>query len=303
MLLPRRLNLSPHQRHLSNVTHFEKQKMRRSTRNKENIAPKARTEQPDNALTETFEPADEENNDTFVVVSHGSASSQIEKIETSTGISTKTINNEKGADRKDEEQNVDSDSDESDMNEDDMDGLGGLETSVDLDDFGLDELLEIEQKIPDDLGPLDLPDRPQTPLSEQSSRSQPLSEIDPKDLPAPLNVNKLCHSKDKPTETESQFEEIPDDPEKWFEEGEVDEDGIRREEVEMSFAEWNLEGHPRFEQPSANVFHSKFEDHTDRGEPRRGTSTRTAKVDIWWKGANIISLSQRGTLIMLEYLE
>ncbi|PVH82880.1 hypothetical protein DL98DRAFT_529834 [Cadophora sp. DSE1049] len=217
--------------------------MRRSARNKENIAPMARTEQPPNALPETHETGDVENTDGFVEVSHGSTTGdQIEQRPTSdsSGTTTKNVEKGKGVDRTDDRQDVE-------MDEGDMYGLGSMQSSVDLDDVGLEELLEIEKDNPDDLGPLDPPERPRTPIEAQSSRSQPLTEIDPKDLPAPLRVNKSSYfSKESPMEADSQFEDVPDDLDMWFEEGEVDEDGIRREEVEMSFAEWNLERHPRF---------------------------------------------------------
>ena len=216
--------------------------MGRSRRNKENIAPQARDERPVDIKPERQEAQDVENNDGFVEVSLGSASNQIEQNLSSASNCTtpKTANKGKGSDDIAQEEDAE-------MAEGDLDGLCNMESSGDLDNVELEELLEIEQQIPDDLGPLDSPVRPHTPLGGQSSRSQPLSEIDPKDLPAPLNVNKSSYfSKDNPMEAEPLFEEIPDDTEAWYEEGEVDEDGIRREEAELSLAEWNLERHPRF---------------------------------------------------------
>ena len=217
--------------------------MRRSRRNKENIVPRARNEQTVNTPSlENQDMRDFENKDGFVEVSRDPGSNQTEQNPrlASTDTTSKTADKGKGVEERYRGQGVE-------MEEEDLKGLDSMESSGDLDDVELKELLELEEEIPDDLGPLEPPERPQTPRNEQSCRSQPLAEINPQDLPAPLNVNKSSYfSKDNPMEAEPQFEEIPDDYEAWYEEGEVDEDGIRREEAELSLAEWNLERHPRF---------------------------------------------------------
>ncbi|KAK0122236.1 hypothetical protein ONS95_010489 [Cadophora gregata] len=218
--------------------------MRRSASNKENIAPKALTEQPDNPRQNRCETGDFEKTDGFVEVSPASGNNQIDQSPSSNsrGTTSTIINKGRDVDRTDDIQDLE-------MAESDLDGVGSMESMhmVGLDDVGLEELLEIEEENPDDLGPLDAPDRPITPFEGESFRGQPLAEVDPNDLPAPLKVNKSSYfSKDNPMKAEAQFEDVPDDLDDWFEEGEVDEDGIRREEVEVSFAEWNLERHPRF---------------------------------------------------------
>ncbi|KAH7370686.1 hypothetical protein BKA65DRAFT_545391 [Rhexocercosporidium sp. MPI-PUGE-AT-0058] len=219
--------------------------------NKENVAPDHQTASAAGIpVAETTGTVEIEDPYSFVEIYLGPVNDQIEE---STDSNSGSSNYTPQIDKKGKGAETTVDEDEEDTDEDGMDELGSMESSPDLGDVGLEELLEIEKEIPDDLDLSEPPPKPYTSFENQPrSQGSLLSQIyplvlDPRDLPAPLQVRKSSYfSKDSPMETESEFEEDDEEGDNWFEEGEIVEDGIRRNEVEMSIAEWRLNRHPRF---------------------------------------------------------
>lgn len=220
--------------------------MRANAQNKENIDPKTPISAPV-MQADTTASVDAQNPDDFVEINLDSDNGQIDETPNANLNSSTT----KEADEKARERNKKVDEEGTDADEDEMEGLGSTDSSSDLGDIDLDDLLEIEKVIPDDLDTPNFPNRPCTPFENHPSKTQasPLSQINPpsldsKDLPAPLKVNKSSYfSKDNPMRTMTLFEER-EEADNWFDEGEIDDDGIRRDEVELSFAEWHLNRHP-----------------------------------------------------------
>ncbi|KAG4441141.1 hypothetical protein IFR05_003362 [Cadophora sp. M221] len=233
--------------------------MRTNAHNKENVDPKASTAVPDTPVADNTE-TDFEDADGFVEVNLGAVNGH--RIEENSNSNSGGGSSTTQADKKGKGVDTNIDEDDEDMGIEGMDGLGGMESLAEFGDVGLEELLEIEKEIPDELE-LDTPEastQPYEPFENRSSGSQssPLSQIhppvvDPNDMPTSLQVRKSSYfSQDSPMQTNSVFEEDGEEEEEveeadnWFEEGEIEEDGIRRHEVEMSFAEWRLNRHPRF---------------------------------------------------------
>ncbi|KAH9217170.1 hypothetical protein DL95DRAFT_459390 [Leptodontidium sp. 2 PMI_412] len=229
--------------------------MRADAHNKENVAPKASAIIPATTVADSTERAGVEDLDGFVEVHLGAVNDQIdENLNSNSGSSSSTTQ----ADEKGKRVDTTVDEDNEDMGMGEMDGLGSMESSTDLGDVGLEELLEIEKEIPDDLD-LDTPESPTQPYEPfgsqpSGSQSSPLFQIyphslDPQDMPAPLQVRKSSYfSLESPMQTDSEFEEDGEDEneeaDNWLEEGVIENDGIRRHEVEMNFAEWRLNRHP-----------------------------------------------------------
>ncbi|KAL2066347.1 hypothetical protein VTL71DRAFT_2418 [Oculimacula yallundae] len=236
---------------------------------KENIAPNSSLPTPPSSIADKAESITFENLDGFVEVSLTSNNDQVDasQMRRSSIAAIKLAAEKRKRDAlSDEEDKLANEKRmrealSQDDEDEDAQGLRSMESSTDLDDVSLDELMEIERSYPEsDLEP---PARPFTPFGNRSSRAQDSAFTQPRsynpftdqafntglDLsarPAPLQINKSSYfSQDDPMKTDSESDDRDDDTDDWTEEEEVEVEGIRRDEVELTLNEWELAMHPK----------------------------------------------------------